>query len=60
MFLEIISWKMNAWKANQVSLNKLEMCSHQTEVLEAHSLIKFIYVEMFQKTLIVMRERERW
>lgn len=51
---------MNAWKANQVSLNKLEMCSHQTEVLEAHSLIKFIYVEMFQKTLIVMRERERW
>lgn len=37
-------------------LNKLEICSQQTEVLEADGLIKFIHVCKFQKTLAVPRE----
>lgn len=38
--------------------NKMEICSQQTKVLEAHGLIKFqlnSYMSMFQKTLIVTR-----
>lgn len=37
-------------------LSKLEIHSQQTEVLEAHGLIKFIHVYTFQKTLAVPRE----